>query len=110
MATVQKKSDDLGILIAFLKNDKIIQGKLHADVIKFLNTSSDENIYKNLISRINWITNSENCNEIEQAINHKLIYHGELKGISPSFCTRVANRLIREMFAKASDPNYEKDY
>lgn len=98
----RNNSENLEKIIFFLKNDESIQDKLSFNIKCFLNSSSAEEIYNSIIKPINWITNSDTIYGIERLVEDKLVYHGNSHGISPSDSKSVCNRLLKEMFSKAS--------
>jgi len=76
--------------------------RLPDDLRQFLNSSSPEDILQVLIRPITWETGSRDAGFVVQAIERKLVLHGEKYLVPPSSSSPVINRLLREAFETAS--------
>lgn len=84
-------------LAAFLSGDHVVAKRIPPDLVVFLKTADGKTIYEKLLYPLKWFTEAPPAAAIATAIDYKLITHGSKQGILPSECTRVTDRLLREV-------------
>jgi tetratricopeptide (TPR) repeat protein len=80
------------LICTFLLTRTDLEGELRL----FLETAAPEQIYRDLIQRIAWITGQHDSQDLQNPISDILICHGEQQGVSPSAATKVRARLFEE--------------
>jgi len=77
--------------------DFLLEGKrISDDLRQYLEKANPQAIQVNLISNIDWITDSGDINHIKNWIERKLILHGDKYHITPEESRSVVNRLYTE--------------
>lgn len=84
-----------------LRNFLLADKRLPEDLNNFLSSADSKVILEQLILQIAWETGSYDAGYVEQAIERKLILHGEKYGIPPSKSTPVLNLLLKESLTTA---------
>ena len=74
----------------------------------FLTEKSEEEILDLMIRRFRWETSAAAIHQIETRILEKLVYRGELQGISPNESCKAVNRLLREVADKVTSSDARK--
>jgi len=93
-------------LAEFLRDDAVVAQRLPTDLFEFLKIAESSDIYDCLISPMQWLTEAPPVEAVTAAIDRKLITYGDKLGVSPSECTKVADRLLREVLTVASRKEY----
>ena len=75
--------------------------RIPAELQTFLSSAEPQQILDRLILPLTWETESEEMGYVEQAIQRKLILHGDKHGILPEKSVSVVNRLLKETFTTA---------
>jgi tetratricopeptide (TPR) repeat protein len=84
-----------------LRNFLLGYERLPEDLSKFLSSADSKVILEQLMLPITWETSSRDAGYVEQAIERKLILHGEKYGIPPSKSASVVNRLLKQAITRA---------
>lgn len=77
--------------------------RLPVDLQNFLSNSDSETILKQVILPITWETGSSDASYVEQAIERKLIVHGDRYRVPASRSATVVNRLLKEALNIATE-------
>ena len=93
-------------LAFFLSDDAVVAQRLPTDLVEFLKDANFTEIYDCLISPMQWLTEAPPVEAVTDAIDRKLVTHGDKFGIPPSDCIKVADRLLREVLTVASRNQY----
>ena len=88
----------------FLQTD----GKISEEVNNFLQASSPQEIYEQLIEPITWETDSKDANSVEQSINDKLLRHANKLRLLPFDASKVLDTLLNEAFTVATHKENRK--
>lgn len=88
-----KEPQAVGKLRDFLVADQ----RLPKDLREYLSSSKLQSVLEQLVLPIRWETGSRDAGFVEQAIERKLILHGDKYGIAPSKAAAVVNRLLKEV-------------
>jgi len=98
--------DTVKKLAEFLSYDAVVAQRLPIDLVEFLKTAEPNDICDFLISPMLWLTEAPPVEAVTAAIDRKLITHGDRRGVPPSECMKVADRLLREVLTIASRKEY----
>jgi hypothetical protein len=83
--------------VAQIKAFLIRRNDVNKDLRFFLENATSDQVYRELIQPIAWITGQHDTKDLQNAISDILIAHGEQYGVLPSATEAVLTRLFKEV-------------
>lgn len=91
------KAAKTGSGIKPLREFLLNEGKLALSVQEFLQSASDEEVRTELLEPLEWALEQGKAEYVEALVRHRLVLHGEKKGIPAHDAKRVADALYTEV-------------
>ena len=85
-------------------------GGFIGDLLEQLRTKDQAELLDTVIRPITWETNAPAADAVEEAIERKLILHGEKRHIEPEAAAKVVDRLLKEVATTIVRPNADDRY
>lgn len=73
------------------------QKSLRSDLKNFIDTASDDDLRRRLLSRLEWLTQRTSITGVEERVDRLLIEHGETCGVFPDDARSVKHRLFQRI-------------
>jgi hypothetical protein len=100
-----KKTSSNAASFNLLRRFLVAENKLPPDLIELLKTATPKALFSNLFVPIIWETEGREFGFVEEAIQRKLILHGDKSRLPPSESKKVISRLLKETLLVATKKN-----